>query len=73
MADAPVDRNALHQAQMILNDPSIVPVVNTRNAEPLQELERIRNSKKPLLQLNDNVANYKRKNFHFILDYFDLG
>ena len=73
MADAPADRNALYQAQTILEDPSIVPVVSTRNAEPLQELERSRNAKNPQLLPDCPVAKYKLSTFNFILSYFDLG
>ena len=73
MADVPPTRNALHQVQQLLSQPRAASSINTRSADHLIELDRLRNSKNPLLLTEDQYARPRLIQHNYLLDFLELG
>ncbi len=73
MADVPPTRNALHQVQQLLSQPRATSSISTRSADHLIELDRLRNSKNPLLLTEDQYAKPRLIQHNYLLNFLDLG
>ena len=73
MADVPPTRNALHQVQQLLSQPRATSSISTRSADHLIELDRLRNSKNPLLLTEDQYARPRLIQHNYLLDFLELG
>lgn len=72
MAEEPPTRNALHHVQQLLSQPRATSSISTRSADHLIELDRLRNSKNPLLLTEDQYAKTRLIQHNYLLDYLDL-